>query len=392
MDGVRKWGQTAAATLIAGAGALALIAGTAAPAVHASSNSPSNSVTTLSAMVAKAKAEVISLGAQVQTALATIAHDKTQISLERRQLANLVSAEYTGAPNGLLSILASPDFNSAINTQIELDQLTQAQRQLLESLAQDVRQEQASEAALEQEQQQEVATETRLRAEELVAEFRATQASYQPRIQGGPANQPSPAAATPKPATTPAPTPTAPALVATPTPTPPPPTGTGGAFTVNTNLTLPSGITLKQIQEFLQGSPLEADAQFFIQAEQTNHVSAIYLVSDAVLETGWGTSLLYLDKHNLFGFQAYDANPYVDGMTFTSDQDCIDYVSWFVSVYYLTSPGSQVANYGGQPGTVATGQYYNGPTPQGMNVDYASDTSWASKIAKIGSLLQAMAP
>ncbi|HUY09059.1 MAG TPA: glucosaminidase domain-containing protein [Candidatus Dormibacteraeota bacterium] len=389
MDGAKKWGQTAVAAVVAGAGALALIAGTSAPLATASSNSSSNSPTTLAALVAKAKLEVVNLGAEVQTARAAIANDKTQIGQERRQLANLLSAEYTGAPNGLLSVLASPDFNSALDTQIALAQLTESQRQLLVKLAQDVRNEQASEAALQVEQKEEAGTEARLQAEELVAEFQATQASEaasQPKGQAGTESNSAPgsasASSTPKPATTPTP----PAPTGTPTPSVPP--ATGGPFTVNTNLTLPSGITLGQIQEFLQGTPLEADAGYFVQAEQTDHVSAIYLVSDAILETGYGTSQLYLEKHNLFGFGAYDADPFADGQSFSSDQDCISFVSWFVSVYYLNPPGSQVPSYGGQPGTVPTGQFYNGATPAGMNVDYASDPLWAQKIAQIGVLLQ----
>ncbi|HVB14397.1 MAG TPA: glucosaminidase domain-containing protein [Candidatus Dormibacteraeota bacterium] len=390
MDGARPWGQSAVAAIIASAGALAIIAGTGAPAVRAGSSSSGQTPATLSALVAKAKSELATLSAEVQTARQEIARDETQSSQERHQLANLVAEEYTGAPDGLISVLASPDFSAALDTQIELDQLTQSQRQLLLKLAQAIRSEQATEITLEQDQKQEVATESRLQAEELVAEFRASQKTVKPRAQGGPAPTSSPtpgatASPTPTPVTTPPPGAPSPS----PTAPPPPPSG-AGAFTVNTNLTVASGVSLQQIQEFFQGTALEGDAQFFIQAEQTDHVSAIYLVADAVLETGWGTSELYLNKHNLFGFEAYDTNPYVDGATFTSDQDCISYVSWFVSVYYLTPPGSLVANYGGQSGTVATGQYYNGPTPQGMNVDYASDPSWATKIAAIGDLLQSM--
>ncbi len=387
VDGARTWGRTAAAAVIASAGALALIAGAGAPLVSASTPATSQSPATLAALVKKAKAELASLGVQVQTARAAIASDQAQTAQETRRLANLVSAEYTGAPNGLVSVLASPNFSSALDTQIELSELTASQRDLLKRLAQNIRQEQASEAALQREQQQDSATEARLAAEELVAEFEAAQASNPPIVQGAPlAKASSPPAgapsATPTPASTP--TPSGPA----PTATPPIPAGTGGPFSAKTNLTLPSGITLAQIQDFLQGTPLAADAGYFLQAEQTNHVSAIYLVADAVLETGWGTSALYTEKHNLFGFDAFDANPFVDGETFTSDQDCISYVSWFVSVYYLTPPGSQVPNYGGQAGTVAAGQYYNGPTPAGMNVDYASDPKWSAKIAGIGALLQ----
>ncbi|HEY6537760.1 MAG TPA: glucosaminidase domain-containing protein [Candidatus Dormibacteraeota bacterium] len=384
MGRARYWGQTVTAAVVAGAAALAVIAATGAPLATANSSSPAKTPATLAALVAKAKAEVATLGAEVQTARETVARDRLESGQERRQLAAVISAEYTGAPDGLLSVLASPNFNSGLDTQIAMDQLSQSQRQLLGKLATNLRQEQTAAAALEQEVRQETATESRLRAEELVAQFEAAEASAaaeQPRLQGAPASTPS----GPSPVAPPTAAPTAPPGSAAP---PNPPAGSGGPFTVNTNLTLSSGISLQQVQAFLQNTALEADAGYFIQAEQTNHVSAIYLIADAVLETGWGTSTLYTQKHNLFGFEAYDANPYVDGETFTSDQDCISYVSWFVSVYYLTPPGSEVANYGGQPGTVPTGQYYHGPTPAGMNVDYASDPSWASKIARLGALLQ----
>jgi hypothetical protein len=405
VDGARTWGQTAVAAVIAGVGAMALIGGPAAPGVQARSTSAPSSSATLTSLVAKARDQLNALTAQVQTARQQIAQDQARSSQERQQLSALVAEEYTGAPDGLLSVLASPDFNSALDTQIALDQLTQAQRQLLIKLASEIRGEQASEAQLKQGERQEEITETRLEAEELVAEFQADEAASSPEIQGGPAASPStsstvPTSASPNPTppgasrTVPTPVPPTPTGASTTTPTPgspaPASSGSGGPFTVNTNLTLSSRISLGQVQDLLQGSPLEADAGYFIQAEQTNHVSAIYLVADAVLETGWGTSALYTNKHNLFGFGAYDANPYVDGGTFASDQACISYVSWFVSVYYLTPPGSQVATYGGMGGTVEIGQFYNGPTPAGMNVDYASDQDWASKIAQLGDLLQMM--
>ncbi|MGA2873210.1 MAG: glucosaminidase domain-containing protein [Candidatus Dormibacteria bacterium] len=388
----------AVAAIIAGVVALAVIGATEAPGVQAGSAPAPSSPVTLQSLVAKARGELEALSAQVQTARQQIARDQARSSQERGQLSAVVADEYTGAPDGLLSVLASPDFNSALDTQIALDQLTQTQQQLLIKLAGEIRSEQSTEAQLKQEEQQEETTETRLEAEELVAEFQAEEAASAPTVQGGPAASPSPssktsAPASPSPAPTGTPTPT-PTGTGTPAPDPsspaPAPSGNGGPFTVSTNLTLPSGISLGQVQALLQGSPLEADASYFIQAEQANHVSAIYLVADAVLETGWGTSDLYTNKHNLFGFGADDANPYVDGDTFTSDQDCISYVSWFVSVYYLTPPGSQVAGYGGLGGTVETGQFYNGPTVTGMNVDYASDPDWANKIARLGALLQQM--
>ncbi|MGA8426166.1 MAG: glucosaminidase domain-containing protein, partial [Candidatus Dormiibacterota bacterium] len=324
MGGARKWGQTAIAAVTASVGALALIAGTGAPTASASSSLKITPPAYLVNLLSEAKAELSELGARVQTARQQIALDQLRSTQERHELSALVSVEYTGAPDGLLAVLASPDFSSAIDTQLELAQLTQAERQLIGKLAQNVRNQEATEAQLKQEELQEEATENRLNAEELAAEFQEEQAAEAAAAKQAAQEAAARAAAAGTPDTPPAATPT-PTPLPTPTPgppAPPAPGGTGGPFGINTNLTLPSGISLAQIQTFLEGTPLEADSGYFIQAEQTNHVSAIYLVADAVLETGFGTSQIYQQDHNLFGFEAYTSDP-GDAMQFPSDQACI---------------------------------------------------------------------
>ena len=109
----------------------------------------------------------------------------------------------------------------------------------------------------------------------------------------------------------------------------------------------------------------------FMRAEQNFHVSARYFVAHAILESNWGTSAIAHDKHNLFGFNANDANPYRDATTFPSFDACIQYVAQFVAQNYLAS----------------SGRYYHGPTLRGMNVDYATDPYWADKIARIANTI-----
>ena len=411
MEGERKWARSGLALITAMAGALGLLAGTGLSSAQASSASAPAQVTTLSGLVAQAQAKEHSLLVQVQRARERLLQDRAEIGRARDQLAALIATEYTGAPNGMLEVLASSSLNAALDTQITLARLATAEKQSLGQLTANLKAEQRDRVLLSHEQAQAAMTAARLQAEEIAAAFQAANppppSAPSPASAGTPASQqathPQPAVATtrptvaatpsPKPATTPTPTPVAtPTPAATPTSTPAPvgSTPAQGAFTTSTNLTQPSGITLTQIQEFLQGTPLQGDASYFLQAEAATHVSAIYLVSDAVLETGFGTSQLYLVKHNLFGFEAYNVNPFGDGATFPSDQACIVFVSWYVSTYYLTPPGSLVPNQGNQGGEVATGQFYNGPTAAGMNVDYASDPLWAAKIAEIGDQLQAM--
>ncbi|MGH9072225.1 MAG: glucosaminidase domain-containing protein, partial [Acidimicrobiales bacterium] len=250
----------------------------------------------------------------------------------------------------------------------------------------EVNDELANESALKDEQRQEEVDETRLQAEEVVAEFQATEAQLQATEQAsGSAQSPPSRGSAATPGSTPTPTPTVQAtpsptaLPPTPAPSSPPPSGTGGAFSGTTNLTLPSGITVKQIQEFLNivPSPLVNDASYFIQAEQTNHVSAIYLVAEAVLETGWGRSWIYVNKRNLFGFGASEPDPDRNAWTFSSDQACIADVSSDIYQQYLT-PG---------------GAYYNpseGPTVLGMSLHYdPANSSWATRVAQLGAELQA---
>jgi beta-N-acetylglucosaminidase len=141
----------------------------------------------------------------------------------------------------------------------------------------------------------------------------------------------------------------------------------GPVFTEDTDLTLPSGENAQTINDFLAGTDLAGLGDSYMQAEEQFHVSARYLVAHSIEESGWGTSAIAQQKHNLFGYGADDSDPYGDAMTFSSFSACILYVAQVVSKVYLT-PG---------------GTYYHGPTLRGMNVDYASDPNWAVKIAAI---------
>jgi beta-N-acetylglucosaminidase len=145
----------------------------------------------------------------------------------------------------------------------------------------------------------------------------------------------------------------------------------GATFTIDTDLTKPSGETAAKLDSFLSGSALAGLGASFTNAEQTYHVSARYFVAHAILESAWGTSAIAQNKHNLFGYGADDANPYVDAVSFSSFDACIQFVAQKISQNYL-SP---------------SGVFYHGPTLRGMNVDYASDPLWASKIATIANTI-----
>ena len=145
----------------------------------------------------------------------------------------------------------------------------------------------------------------------------------------------------------------------------------GPLFTVDSDLTQPSGEDAATINAFLAGTALAGLGSSYVNAEQHYHVSARYLVAHSILESGWGTSAIAHDKHNLFGYGADDANPYGDAVNFSSFDACIQFVAQTVSQNYL-SPG---------------GSYYHGSTLRGMNVDYASDPFWSFKIASIAGTI-----
>ena len=142
-------------------------------------------------------------------------------------------------------------------------------------------------------------------------------------------------------------------------------------FTIDTDLTRPSGETAATLNAFLSGSALAGLGASFMNAEATQHVSARYFVAHAILESAWGTSAIAQNKHNLFGYGADDANPYGDAVSFSSFDACIQFVAQKVAQDYLSSSGA----------------FYHGPTLRGMNVDYASDPLWASKIASIADTI-----
>lgn len=345
----------------------------------------------------------------------TVKVDAIELKLQMQEglLINLTRAAYeSGSDSNLIYLLSSSDFNQAMDREVNIANTMQFNESIVHSINAERKQAQdaLNEALSAQNQLQmkiEQANTARLVLSAEEEQFARADKSAWNNVAAAQANlavaQYDQAAAAARQAAaavpTPAPTPSAPVQHApTPTPTPaptPPPapavkityTPTGNIlympvsnsvdpFTTLTNLTLPSGEDAATLNAFLQGTALAGLGQYFIEAEQEYHVSARYLLAHAIEESGWGTSALAVNKHNLFGYEAYDANPYVDGMTFTSDEACILYVAQQISTNYLTP----------------TGAFYHGPTLLGMNVDYATDPNWAINIANIAESIPLPAP
>jgi beta-N-acetylglucosaminidase len=164
---------------------------------------------------------------------------------------------------------------------------------------------------------------------------------------------------------------------------------TDGDFLVGTyippyealDLHIPTPIKATDIDQFIAknspNSPLIGFGQAFLDAQAKYGVNALYLASHAILESFYGTSMIAVNKHNLFGYQAYDSDPYSNAAYFNSFTDSINWQAYFIGKQYLST----------------TGDWYGGsPNLDGMNVHYASDPYWAEKIAGIMNRLHPYNP
>lgn len=157
---------------------------------------------------------------------------------------------------------------------------------------------------------------------------------------------------------------------------------------INMDLTLPSGLTVEQFQKVLSGNSgdtqevLASNAEYFYYAERQYGVNGIFLAAMAIHEGGWGTSKIANDKKNLFGYGAYDSDPYGGAMSFDTYSEGIDLVARVLAKTYLYPAGTDIYD-----GLIATGTYYNGPTLAGVNTRYASDKNWANGIFRWMSYL-----
>lgn len=150
----------------------------------------------------------------------------------------------------------------------------------------------------------------------------------------------------------------------------------GSHFTADTDLVSDSGYAAWMIDEVLaRATPLPRLGSAFMAAERTEGINARYLLAHAILETRWGTSDIARFKRNLFGYDAYDRNPWSFASRFATYQQGIAAVAAKIRANYLT-PG---------------GRFWLGfPTLRAMNVYYASALHWADSIAALANEIDGM--
>ena len=55
---------------------------------------------------------------------------------------------------------------------------------------------------------------------------------------------------------------------------------------------------------------MEQNAQYFYYVEKQYNINGLFVAAIGIHESNWGTSKIAKDKKNLFGYGAYDSNPY----------------------------------------------------------------------------------
>lgn len=149
-------------------------------------------------------------------------------------------------------------------------------------------------------------------------------------------------------------------------------------------LNSPSGFSKEDFVKVLSSNQedtnkiFERYAEVFYEVEQKYNINGIFLASMAIHESNWGTSTISVQKKNLFGYGSYDESAYTSSYTFESYEYGIELVAKVLVKYYLNEEGTEIYD-----NEIALATYYNGPTISGVNVRYASDPNWSTRIYEI---------
>lgn len=152
---------------------------------------------------------------------------------------------------------------------------------------------------------------------------------------------------------------------------------------VEMNVGQPSGFSLDDYKKILSDNSkdvnkiFEQNAEVFYNLEAKYNINGLFVAAIGIHESAWGTSNIALSKKNLFGFGAYDSDPYNSAVSFDTYEDGIDTVAKVLARDYLNKAGTEIN------GETATGKYYNGTSIGAVNIKYATDTNWGTAVYNI---------
>lgn len=133
------------------------------------------------------------------------------------------------------------------------------------------------------------------------------------------------------------------------------------------NLHSLSNGTVRKLEKGLKGTGLEGLGSWYLKAEQTYGVNAIFLMALTAQESAWGTSNRAVTQNNLSGYAVYSAS--AEGTTFDSKGESIMATAKLIGEKYISS----------------NGEYYNGTSVASVNIRYCPDDGghWSSNITQI---------
>ena len=143
----------------------------------------------------------------------------------------------------------------------------------------------------------------------------------------------------------------------------------GGPITLDTRLISKSGASAWAINEYLRAkTALPPLGAAFLAAERRYGVNARFLLAAAMHESAWGRSDIARYKHNLFGYNAYDRDPFRYANAYRSFAANINDTARFIKQAYLT-PGGRW--WGGQP------------TLRSMQRYWSSSGRWGESVSRV---------
>ena len=150
----------------------------------------------------------------------------------------------------------------------------------------------------------------------------------------------------------------------------------------NMELNKPSGFTLEEFKKVLSDEKdtnniFEDNAEYFYYIENEYNINGIFVAAVGIHESAWGKSRIARNKYNLFGYGAYDSNPYNGAYTFENYSESIDLIARVFVKYYLNPKGTKIYD-----NETASGKYYSGSTLSAVNKKYATDKNWANAVYK----------
>ena len=154
------------------------------------------------------------------------------------------------------------------------------------------------------------------------------------------------------------------------------------ALSKEIELNKPSGLSAEEFKNVLtddkdKNKIFQNNSEYFYYIEDEYNINGIFVAAIGIHESAWGTSKLAKNKYNLFGYGAYDSNPYNGAYSFSSYSESIDLIARVLVKYYINPAGTKI--YDGQ---TASGKYYSGNTISAVNKKYATDANWGNSVYK----------